>query len=134
MKSRDSQSIYYFCGKRDRSIHRFDPVTKVTVKLSTVLPSDVIFAAGVTTLQSAFIFDAHGGKVLEFDLEAETVRIIRKLSFGDERVFTTVSVTDITSNRVWIFGTTRTGLTNEVKIFNTRSKLISNVNINISVL
>jgi hypothetical protein len=131
LKSEDSQSIYYFGGIRERSIHRFDPVTKVTVKLSTVLPSNLRFAAGVTTLQSAFIFDAHGREVLEFDLEAETVKIIGELSFGDEFVRGTVSVKDITSNSVWIFGITRTGLA--VNIFNTASKLTSNPNIYISV-
>jgi hypothetical protein len=82
LKAKDSQNIYFFGGeKTSRAIHRFNPATKVTIKLRTVLPSDVLYAAGVVIHQSAFIFNGRGGVVLEFDLNSETVKIVAGLSF-----------------------------------------------------
>jgi N-acetylneuraminic acid mutarotase len=75
VKGKDSQSIYYFGGWNTKTaIHRFNPATKATVKLSTVLPSDVYNQAGMTSQQSAMIFNGRNGSILEFNVASETVK------------------------------------------------------------
>jgi hypothetical protein len=134
IKAKDSQNIYFFGGEKTRrEIHRFNSATNVTIKLRTVLPSDVFYAAGVVLNQSTFIFSGRGGNILEFNLNSETVKIVADLSFRSGPVDRTASITDSTSNRVWLFPGSTERLTHRVIIFNLEIKLISNVHKNISI-
>jgi hypothetical protein len=124
LKGKDSKYIYYFKGvDTGISIHRFNTETKTTVKLSTVLPSVVYDAAGVVSSQSAFIFDGHRQNILEFDLDTETVKIVGDLSFRNDTVYFTASITDSASNTAWLFPGYSSKLINRVKIFSSATHL-----------
>jgi hypothetical protein len=134
LKGKDNKYVYYFGGSMtDKVIHRFNPATKVTVKLSAVLPSEVMYGAGVSINQSAFIFNGRGGNVLEFKFDTETVDIVADLSFRNGTVLTTASIPDSNSSRVCLFPGSDEKLMHKLLIFNTESKLISTVDYNVSV-
>jgi hypothetical protein len=134
LNSKDSKYIYHFGGSNMKTaIHRFNRATKATIRLNTVLPSDVVEAAGVTTPYSAFIFDGREGNIMEFDTTSEILRKIGNLSFGNITVFSTASITDSASNRVWLFPASWNKPTNRVKIFNLVTRLTSNPRQNVSV-
>jgi hypothetical protein len=127
LKAMDSQFIYYFGGDNtERTIQKFNPATTVTIKLDTVLPFDVKYAAGAVSFQSAFIFNGRSKNILEFDLESETVKIIGDLSFGNGRVGSTASVMDSSWKMVWIFPGSYGKITDGAKMFNLETKLASN--------
>jgi hypothetical protein len=120
VKGKDNKYIYYFGGSNTRTeIHRFDAVTKATVKLTTVLPSEAYRAAGVSTIHSVFIFNGYKNNILRFNLDSDTVKIVEDLSFGNDTVLSTLCVTDSTSNRVWIFPGSKLKLSSRRMIFNT---------------
>jgi hypothetical protein len=127
LKGKDSKTIYYFGGGRTRKvIHKFSPETKVTKQLITILPSDFDYGAGVTINSSCFLFNAPQRNILEFDLDHETVKIIGELSFGARnQIASTASITDGTSNKVWLFPGHSEELDNHVMIFNPETKLVS---------
>jgi hypothetical protein len=134
LKDKDGKYIYYFGGTWTSTvIHRFNPETNATVKLSTVLPSDVVNAAGVTTSQSAFIFNGRYRKIIEFDLATETVDEIGQRSFGNDSVVSTASITDSASNRTWLFSTSWDKFNNPVETFNSETRLTSYPNHDINV-
>jgi hypothetical protein len=122
LKGNDSKSIYFF---ERTKIHRFNPETKVTVELSTVLPSGVQFAAGITINQSAFLFTIHSGVIQEFNMQSETVKIIGDLWFGDVISYSTASITDSSSNTVWLFPGSDEKHINRSLIFDPETKLTS---------
>jgi hypothetical protein len=134
LKSNDSKYIYHFGGWDARTaIHRFNPEIKATVKLSTLLPSEVFNAAGVTTSQSAFIVNGREENILEFDLATETVKEIGNLSFGNGKVLSTAIIPYSSFNRVWLFPASLGKLSNRVKMFNSETRVSSDPHQNISV-
>jgi hypothetical protein len=134
LKGKDSKYIYYFGGfDMKTSIHRFNSETKATVKLGTVLPSTVYYAAGLTTSQSAFIIDGRTLKIMEFDLASGSVNIIGNLPFENGTVISTASITDNSSDRVWLFPVSWDKLNNPVKIFNSKTRHTANPHQNVSV-
>jgi hypothetical protein len=134
LKGKDNKYIYYFGGSNTLTqIHRFDTVTKATVKLSTVLPSEVYVAAGLSTKHSIFIFNGKQNNILRFNLDSETVKIVEDLSFGNDTVSSTSCVTDSTSNKVWILRGSGSKLANQAMIFNTISELTATPHPNVSL-
>jgi hypothetical protein len=133
LKSMDSKYIYHFGGWDTRkAIHRFNLEMKATVRLTTLLPSEVFNAAGVTTSQSAFIVNGREGNILEFDLGTETIKEIGNLSFGNGTVRSTAIIMDSSSNRVSLFSASLDRL-NRVKIFNPETRVSSDPHQNVSV-
>jgi hypothetical protein len=126
LKGKESKYIYYFGGDRNRTlIHRFDTATKVTVKLNTVLPSEVHFAAGVTTKHFAFIFNEFKHNILRFNLDSEKVQIVEDLPFVNGSVGSTACIADSVSKRVWILPGSSSNTPNRAMIFNTISEIIT---------
>jgi hypothetical protein len=134
LRCKDTQFIYYFGGDQsEQAIHRFNPATKYTEKLSTTfLPSKVLYAAGVTINNTAYIFNGPQGDILEFDCKSETVKIIGNLSFGPDSVHSSVNITDTASNWVWLFPGFLDKSDNHVLMFNTESKITSLPGYNVS--
>jgi hypothetical protein len=124
-KGKDSKYIYYFGGQStEKIIHRFNPATEATVKLRTDLLSDVMWAAGVITPDSAFIFNGRIGDIIKFDLTSETVEGIGNLTFESDTVISTATITDSASNKVCLFPASFEKYNNRVKVFKSETRLI----------
>jgi hypothetical protein len=133
LRCKDTQFIYYFGGDQsEQAIYRFNPATKSTEKLRTVLPSKVLYAAGVTINHTAYIFNGPEGDILEFDCKSETVKIIGNLLFGPGVVHSSVNISDTASDWVWLFPGFLDKFENHVVMSNTESKITSLPDYNVS--
>jgi hypothetical protein len=126
LQASDGKSIYYFGGFSSRTrVHKFNSETNVTVQLPSALPSPVVFASGVSSNETIFIFNAAHDNVLEFNQESETAKIIGDLPFqtGDSIVFSSTAIPN-GQDGVWLFAGYTTKATNPVVLFNTANKVV----------
>jgi hypothetical protein len=124
LQGKDGKTIYYFGGNSfTTTVHKFDSLTNVTVKLATRLPSPVLFAGGVSMNNGTmFIFDGRSGKTMEFLEETETARIIGDLNFysGSSNVLSTTAIPN-GKDGVWLFAGNGVKPTYPILRFNTSS-------------
>jgi hypothetical protein len=126
LQSKDGKKIYYFGGYPNNDVvHKFDLITNVAVRLTTVLPSSLLFAGGVSMNGKMFLFDGNGGNVLEFSEETESARIIAELSFFNV-TSTVYSVTAFPDNKdgIWLFAGNAGKPTYPILQFNTTTNTV----------
>jgi hypothetical protein len=129
---KDGTTIYYFGGSRSvTSVQKFDTLTNSTLRLSTILPSDVFLSGGVSMSGTIFLFGGRKEKLMEFIEDTETARIIGELPFqnGTYTVLSTTAVPD-GKDGVWLFAGDYEKPTNPVLLFNTTTKDVSSSSAN----
>jgi hypothetical protein len=125
LQGKDKNTIYLFGGTISHgAVHKFDPITNVTVRLPTGLPSSIRYAGGVSINGTILIFDGFGSRILEFSEETETATIIAELSFDDNDNSPTVSVAALPDDKdsIWLFAGSSRKPTNPILLFNTTTK------------
>jgi hypothetical protein len=118
--AKDGTTIYYFGGSRSvTSVQKFDALTNSTLRLSTILPSDVFLSGGISMSGTIFLFGGRKEKLMEFSEDTATARIIGDLPFQNG-TYTVLSTTAIHDGKdgVWLFAGDYAKPTNPVLLFN----------------
>jgi hypothetical protein len=130
--AKDGTTIYYFGGSRSvTSVQKFDTLTNCTLRLPTILPSDVFLSGGVSMSGTIFLFDGRKEKLMEFSEDTATARIIGELPFQNG-AYTVLSATAILDSKdgVWLFAGDYEKPMNPVLLFNTTTKDVSSSSAN----
>jgi hypothetical protein len=138
LQAKDRKKIYFFGGFPNSSkkiVHKFDPITNVTVRLSTELPSSIIYAGGVSINRTILLFDGQNGNVIEFSEQTETASIIAELSFvnGTSDVDSIAALPD-NKDGIWLFPGMYPKPTHPILQFNTTTKSVQTPNTNTTLL
>jgi hypothetical protein len=134
--AKDGTTIYHFGGWNNiRSVHKFDSLTNSTVRLPTDLPSNLYFSGGVSMTGSTFLFAGPQLKVVEFDEETGTARIIGDLPFqNDTSIVESITAIHDGKDGVWLFAGSWPKPTNPILLFNTTTKDVYSSSVNTTSL
>jgi hypothetical protein len=128
LQANDGKSIYYFGGIPTYTIiQKFDTETNSISQLRTILPSTVMFAAGVSNKKGAiFIHNGFTRKIIEFEEATETAKIIADLPFQSSPVIATAAIPNGNEDGgVWVFAANKPKSTNPILRFNMVTKAVS---------
>jgi hypothetical protein len=130
LQGNDKRSIYYFGGTLTYTIvQKFDTEMNYIKQLPTVLPSPVLFAAGVSNNNGTFF--VHNGKyvrnIIEFEEASETGKITGDLPFQSDpsAVFATAAIPSGQDGGVWVFAGNNPKPRNPVLLFRMANKTVS---------
>jgi hypothetical protein len=138
LKGKDGKSIYYIGGELTEGlIQNFDLRTRLTRSLNdtSVTSAELYSVVGVSVNGTAFIFNTVTGKILEFDMDSETVKKIGYHSVGDWLLGPPAVILDRSQNRVWLFPEllgSRLDAENSLSVFNMETKEVSKQNTTVS--
>jgi hypothetical protein len=131
VQANDGKSIYYFGGTSTYTIiQKFETETNYTGQLRTILPSPVLYAAGVSNNKGTLFI--HDGKytrnIIEFEEVSETVKIIGDLQFqsASSSVFSTAALLNGQEDGgVWVFAGNDPRPTYPILLFNMVTQTVS---------
>jgi hypothetical protein len=126
LPGKNGKAIYIFGGYPDyAAVHKFDSITNVTERLSTLLPSPLFYACGVSINGTMLLFDGQRRTILEFSEENETAGVIAELSFynGTSTVSCVTALPD-NNDGIWLFAGNLEKPTHPILQFNTTTRAV----------